>query len=183
MLVTFVPVSEVSATPYGWAPGGPNMLPDSTGHSFCYYNIPAGTDRARMVDAMEYLDSATNMYDVYTASCFTSTDVVFVYQTPIPIPGIGNARGFTDCRSFVNNFFCDQARVSIDIWQIGLEATDPTNHEMNIGKTVRHEVGHTVGLSHHPPGTDAMSSGAVPSNWSFFWYTAHDIIHINCVCV
>ncbi len=172
-------VGSTAATPYGWQPGAPDLLPDDYSHSMCFFNVPTGNDQSRWLAAMAYLDDATSMTDL-AQSCLTTTDIVAVYQTPIaPFPG---SRGVTQCTTWINTFVCGQMRVTVDIWQIGLEATDPTNHDLNIHKTVRHEIGHTTGLSHHIGGADAMISGAVATNWSFLAYTAHDIHHINCLC-
>lgn len=171
--------APVSSTPYGWDPGAPQVLPDSTDHWFCFdSNVNAG-ERQRFRDAMQYLDSATAMYDVETGTCGSATDIIYRYSTPIP--GFPGARGYDQCTVHTGylGLLCDQNVVWVDYLQVLSESDGTHPFEINLHKTIRHETGHTAGLSHHDTAVDAMRSGPIPFDWGYFSYSTHDICHIQ----
>lgn len=176
VLVTLsVSLGTASATPYGWDSGAPQILPDSTDHWFCFDSNVNSSERGRFRDAMEYLDSASLMYDVETGTCGTSTDIIYQYATPIPAaPG---ARGYDSCelRTGYLNLQCDRNPIYIDYSQILSESDASHPFETNIHKTIRHETGHSVGFSHHSTYVDAMRSGPVVFDWGYYSYSLHDI--------
>lgn len=105
----------------------------------------------------------------------TETDVVWL-TTNLP----AGVRGRTSCNDHhFPSGDCDQAYVKIDLAEIVAQG-GPT--EYNETKTACHELGHTVGLTHHENGTDwgCMVKGVVSSDVKWRRYvTHHKSTHIN----
>ncbi len=178
---------NAGASPYGFDAGAPEYLPDSQDHWFCYdQTVPSG-DRPRYASAMDYLDLATSMYDQYATSCGTSTDIVFAHNSPICVPDFGcsGIRGYTPCDRWIGAYgLCDKFIVYVDPLYIFTKSGGfngpPGLFDNNFAATIRHEIGHTGGLSHHTGGNaDAMISGQVSTSWAYLGYASHDICHIN----
>ena len=61
------------------------------------------------------------------------------------------------------------------------------NFDMNKIKTIRHELGHSMGLNNDgtpyntadPEWADAQVSGWVPSTFLWLTYSPHHVVHIN----
>lgn len=133
------------------------------------------------VDAMVNLDSQTEMYDTYSASCGSQTDLRGIRSTDAFL-GFG-VRGSYQCTKFITaNYRCDQGelRVNIDV------LTDYTQRR----KTFCHEIGHSVGLAHYTSAgsgvvlgenNDCMKSGKVESNLWWIEYSDHHQWHIDQV--
>jgi hypothetical protein len=173
--------SPAGADPFGGEPGGFPYRADGADHWYCYYNI-SGADRAPYDAAMQYLDDATDMYDVYTPTCGPSTDIMFL-NNPNLDPGVV---GLTLCvaPSSVPTV-CDGYWIATDsqeyFWYLG---PGYAPYDVHVGQNIRHEVGHSVGLSHSTSTYSAMRSGLLPDlgGYNFVWgmYEAHHINdHIN----
>lgn len=181
--------APAAADPFGWEPGAPNLLADSLDHWYCTPAI-AESNRTHYNSAMAHLDAATDLYDVNSGdSCGSSTDVAFI-ETDLNGP-LGRAQ----CVSAVpNTLLCDSAWVLVDNaehWSTaaycGSSAAELTG---NFIITTRHELGHTVGLSHTPPiaptcGGAILGNDPMTSDWvrnqplSIFNYNLHHIGHVN----
>ncbi len=90
----------------------------------------------------------------------------------------GSTRGKAPCEDY-DNGYCDQYYVTLDPAQINVGSNDDAD------KTVCHELGHTVGLTHGSGGgdggtDDCMISGERPStNSQYERYSSHHKEHIN----
>ena len=89
-------------------------------------------------------------------------------------------RGKAPCEDY-DNGYCDQYYVTLDPAQINVGSNDDADTD----KTVCHELGHTVGLTHGSGGgdggtDDCMISGERPStNSQYERYSSHHKEHIN----
>ncbi len=160
----------------------PLRLADSLTHDFCFdASVPASpsVERQRMRDALSYLDDATDFSDLDGGTSCTSTrDVVFFYQSVIL--NDPNVRGYAPCWTWINSWVCGQAWVIVSPVAISAQSYGygQLNYEINMVKTIRHEVGHTVGLF-HDYADDCMISGRVPDDFKYMVYNSHNIAHIN----
>ena len=146
---------------------------------------------------MDYLDLSTVMSAVEGVTgtgasyCGYSTDIYFYeFNGLLDANGYGNPRGSSVCIVWANRNgqICDRAEVDIFPSVIfvangGFNGSS-AQFDLNLHKTIRHEVGHTVGLDHYaqnPPTVpaSAMVSGAVPYDFSYTKYIGHEICHIN----
>lgn len=178
--------STARADPFGYP--NPGFYRDSSDHWFCFNSsVPAGTDRQRIRDSMSYLDDTTVMWDVETSTCGTSTDVVWVYG------GAGGTPGVTTCVRWLAYAACDQFWVEINqplhYTTTGQCGGGATMYDINMIQTVRHELGHTTGLSHLDPdlslctgyaGDDAMTSDFIGYiTLDFTDYNTHHRNHVD----
>lgn len=170
---------SVAADDYGYNGNDGIRFADSADHWYCFTSsVPAGTERNRITGSMQFLDDVTDMYDVAASGCGASTDVAWFHQTPIPeVPG---ARGMALCVTHSAWGVCDQFWAKVDGVQIFSEANGAANFDVNMAKTIRHELGHTTGLRHgSSTSLRAMVSGPVPTDLYYTTYSAHHIGHIN----
>lgn len=86
----------------------------------------------------------------------------------------GPVRGQTFCEDFDTH--CDQFFVTIDYNYI-VQNSDPDPE--NVKKTICHELGHTVGLTHGSEYGGCMVSGAVNGDVQWRRYASHHRNHIN----
>ena len=154
---------------------------------------------------MNYLDTTTDMWDVQTgnngSTCATSTDVVFIYQSPIQWPGGAGARGEAPCYRWLSGATCDQVWLFLDVGAISSDTSQhfniqspdhQPNYEVNLIKTIRHEIGHSAALAHsgvlcnysncssvQPDYVDSMVSGWVPTDLLWTTYNQHHRDEIN----
>jgi hypothetical protein len=87
----------------------------------------------------------------------------------------GGTRGRAYCEDY-DDGRCDQFYVELDM----LEIAEGTNDEQDEDKTVCHEAGHTLGLTHGTP-DDCMISGErpQPTMARHEHYNDHHVYHIN----
>jgi hypothetical protein len=189
-LLCALSVIPADATPYGRHPGGPGYWPDSTDHWYCYDpggNVPAG-DYPIYQNALQYLDSTTSMYDVYTGTCGTATDVRI--SNVHPIPGCGGCLGMAPCIAWTGylNLACDQAMEYVDATNIFLTNDgwngDPSVYNFNLMYNARHELGHTAGMGHSGNTlilNHVMAQGFYTDhwNWSRWSFRSEDTCHVN----
>ncbi len=119
------------------------------------------------------MTDATVLYKddcVYTGD--SETDVVWLTRN---LPG--TRRGETFCDSFHLNGNCDQFYSALDLAQIA----QGSSNELDETKTACHELGHTVGLTHHDETKwKCMMSGEPPNakpRWKY--YSDHHVGHID----
>lgn len=173
-------IFHVHADAFGTNTTDTGPFADSALHTYCDAGlISTSVDNA--ASAMAYLDSATDMSDSSEA-CQASTDVWFD-STNLPSP----TRGQNTCVT-LNGSVCTSADVLVDENQID---SDEGSFDHNLNKTLRHEVGHSVGLSHYAgtaenpeespvAGTDdSMIGGGVDDDGLWITYTQHHRDHIN----
>ena len=86
----------------------------------------------------------------------------------------GTVRGSTFCENY--DTYCDQYYVQIDLNYI-IQSSEPDDE--NIKKTMCHELGHSVGLSHGSTYGGCMVSGAVNGDVTWRRYSSHHKGHIN----
>lgn len=166
------------ANPYG---GYPQGAPDSADHWYCYANV--SYDHYRFWWAMDHLDNATNIYDVYSSYCGSLTDVVFRYGQSPTVPGWLQpfTYGFTECATWITyQSKCEQYYVWVDdnnIWNFS--GGDVDLWDFNMYHVITHEVGHTAGLQ-HMSGAEVMNAGPFSFiNWAYTDYSGHDACHVN----
>lgn len=167
-------VNPANADPFGT--GGPDTgdLADSVIHTYCYSSAYEAQDR----DNSEYafwtsLDAATDMIarnDTGSTNCTTDADVC-VQDGNLP----AGVRGSHICISYASAHVCNHSEVTVDPAEIFIGAND----EEDLTKTLCHEIGHSVGLTHGGL-TDCMRNGEIPDP-GVVWrsYDAHHKGHIN----
>lgn len=180
-----------SADPYGYP--NPGYIYDSTDQYYCFDGTVAFGNIPEIQNAMEYLDDSTSVYDVYSPACGTSTDQVWIEQN---LEG-SYVFGYSPCARYKPLAVCDQAWVIYsppDHYEAAYACGGNVAYQGNLIVTMRHELGHTVGLSHAATvGTlcgpvngyavDAMVSDWIVGNtFAFLDYNSHHVDHINCRC-
>lgn len=153
--------ASAHADPWGDHPGnfidGTGPHPDGGTHSYCFESMDSGLfDNIR--NAENYaLEGNTDANVTFHSECDyrwgTETDVVWDTGNLS-----GSVRGTTWCDDWDGDQ-CDQAYVELDVEEL----RKGTNDEYDITKTACHELGHTVGLTHHSSGYGCMISGEIPS--------------------
>lgn len=176
---TLLPKSPVAADTFGTGGGEAGLLADSLVHDYCRGSIPgAQWDDAQA--AMVYLDDATDLIDSHSNICYTHTDVRFDGGAGI------TDRGVWSCLVVTSPGVCGANRVQINNTVI-VNNSPAGTAQNNLTKTVRHEVGHSVGLRHYktagtpccPAEHDAMISGAIDNGSVWTIYSQHHKDHIN----
>lgn len=127
-------------------------LADNAQHTFCFgatAAVPAA-DRPRYDQARTYLDVSTDLWDT-VVGCNGATDVVYS-QPDLP----GTVRGRWTCLNVSSTNRCLHSTVQVDAVEIFLQtfAFYPSggqpfadNYSINVHKTIRHEVGHSIGTN------------------------------------
>lgn len=148
---------------------------------------------------MAYLDTATDLFDTQIATCNGNTDVSF-REIDLNPPG---TRGLYSCTATNGAGRCETSRVDIDVPQVfadtavwypggGQPFTD--NFNVNILKSIRHEIGHSIDTNNDgstfidmnslftTTGVDVRGctvSGWVPTELRWDLYSPHHIPEIN----
>lgn len=165
-------VGRAHADPWGTDTSETGAHPDSNPHTYCAGNSFSWWPRVENIEN-NALGKPTDANVVYNSSCdyssSTETDVVW-YVAELS----GTTRGTTRCEDF--DTYCDQYYVKIDYNYI-IESSDPDGE--NVSKTICHELGHTVGLSHGSTYGGCMVSGEVSGDLSYRRYSSHHVGHIN----
>jgi len=179
VLLSFLAL-PVGADVWGSASSSTGAHPDGSTHNYCW---GAGFDvnLRDNVDEMfeDALDTPTDATAEFKSKCKYSgsgeTDVVWM---DADLPGL--VRGQVFCEDY-DHGHCDQFYVTIDPTAINVGPNDDADTD----KTICHELGHTVGLSHGPGGgdggaDDCMISGERPSLYSRYErYSGHHKGHID----
>lgn len=168
----------------------PNLpFPDDTQHNYCFHSSVYSGHYIRINDAMSYLDSVTDMYDVnHRFNCASWVDVRWM-ETDLP-SGIFE---YIPCVLFSGWPVCDSYDVQLDggeHFAASITCTGTWDQvEYNWVISIRHELGHTVALPHEllsgtlctgQNGTDAMISDWVISfSWAYVTYNSHNTGHVN----
>jgi hypothetical protein len=181
--IALTPAQSASADPFGGEPGGYPWRADSRDHWYCFHpSIPGGSQWV-FHDAMANLDAQTVMWDRFASSCGSSTDIIYMDN---PDLGYGIA-GAALCWTLApgSSSVCDQFWVALDPWEIA-NFWQPTYAPLDthIQQNIRHETGHTTGLTHNGTPTSAMRSGLLPDLgfYNFVWMlyeSPHHVDHIN----
>lgn len=155
------------ADPYAAGPPSSGWRPDNSEHTYCWRaNYTGANPRSGGNHGMrDALDAQTTMFDNRVPSCNSNTDAKF-HKASLG-PGVDGSylclsRSGTTCFSARLNF--DTGNItSLQDWK----------------QTACHEVGHSVGLTHHgPSGPDCMGSSA-GQTWALRHYGSHRVAHIN----
>ena len=180
------------ADPINLGPPDGGVRPDANPHTYCFgpsYSSAAWQQGAH--DSLAMTAANTDLERLYRSSCVTSgsaqTDVV-IEEFDLP----GTTRGNYTCMRTHSNGRCDRSRIRIDfdeIWAQSGTAGVPGTYDTNWRKTVCHELGHSMGLTHYkvaafpaaPDGQNScMISGHIAStSTAFIVYSAHHKNHIN----
>lgn len=173
----FVAVSSTQralADPWGSQTETTGAHPDGGNHTWCTVSL-SSTDITWLSEVSNSsLGNQTDAFVVRELSCDldsgTETDVVWRADNLE-----GSVRGKTFCEDY-DNGFCDQSYAYIDFNAIS-DAGGP--YEANVKKTMCHELGHSVGLSHGTTYGGCMVSGKVTSDLSYRRYASHHVAHVN----
>ncbi|MEY4390936.1 MAG: hypothetical protein RLZZ400_679 [Actinomycetota bacterium] len=168
--LSLLAVSEARGDDFGTNTSDTGPFADDASHTWCegHLNyVPSWFDP--MQDAMDNLDSQTDMTTGAPTSCYTSTDIWYdVYGSSV----LGlNVRGRSMCRvALTVGTVCGSFIVQLN--------SDLLSTYSSRRKTACHEIGHTVGLSHSSILTstsDCMISG----DYTFHTLNSHHVSHIN----
>lgn len=166
-----------SADPFGGEAGGYPWRADGADHWYCFSNIPAD-QQYRYHNALSVLDNQTDMWDVHTGTCGSSTDIAYFINVNLA------ARGAAICVRLVagSTTVCDAYWVALNPFAV-LADPGTAGFDISYNKTIVHETGHTAGLTHNDTTVSAMRSGAIPTlgGYNFLWglYENHHVGHIN----
>lgn len=153
-------------------------IPDGGNHSWC---VGSGFNHEwRAGQTMALIDDQTKVSSLKHSECKTKTDVVWKQGSLLSEDG--RAYGRAVCKAYASGK-CDKYEITLDMVAINGGVND-TNQ---LKKTMCHEVGHTLGLSHYSkgsrPGSDStdscMLSGSVSQLTSTAWLTRYGKHHIE----
>lgn len=153
---------------------GTGPRPDRSSHTYCFEPMNTSVHDNIVNAENNALDAETQVTVAYQSSCDyssgTETDVVWDTADLS-----GTVRGRAWCEDW-DDGLCDQSYVELDV----AELNEGSNDEVDTTKTACHELGHTVGLTHHSSGYGCLISGEVPST-DLMWrrYVDHHKGHIN----
>lgn len=174
---------------------GVGATPGPNPHTYCFGNT-SDTNFRSWVDNSNYTTEQNSQLDTTRVS---SCDRSGSLQTNVEwiVGGAGGSRGIADCVAPVpQNGACARVVVTIDLTVIASNDPYGGGYEQNVRKTICHENGHTMGLTHykndgytiddadpeHVGGTqhnDCLISGAVDGQDIWRVYNHHHKDHIN----
>lgn len=154
-------------------------IPDGGDHTWC---VDSGFNHEWRAGQTMLLIDAQTAVKSKKISCGDKTDVTW-RQEAVKI-STGRAYGMAQCKKFTNKK-CDKYTITLDMETINAE----TRQTDQLKKTMCHELGHTLGLTHYRkssyPGTDTknscLRSGSVDeiSSTSKTWLTTYGKHHIT----
>lgn len=129
----------------------------------------------KFMDAMATLDSSTDMYDTYTATCGPHTDIGGWLNSSkeIVLPGT-NIRGIALCTKPISGWGkgkCDQGSLVVN--------TQLTGSGAQFRKTLCHEIGHFAGLHHYSAPSSIAASCMVSGSSTLSHYSTAERAAIN----
>lgn len=171
LLLAALPWSSAAADGFALCYGSEGQsgcLPDNKEHTYCWSDT--FEQYVVMTDAGSYamsnMVSQTTYTKTFISDCTQLTDVVWIRD-----PNLGaGTRGSYQCQAFNTADECEWSHVRLN----------PTllNNDLNRNKTACHELGHSLGLTHHAaPYSDCMVSGAVTSGHQH--YNDHHVTHVD----
>lgn len=189
--VTGLTLMAIAISSFATLPAAADAYPgtymaDSPDHYYCFGSSVSFGNLPKYIDSMSYLDDATHLYDVRSSNCGSLTDVVFAEGPLDPY-----VRGQTTCARPINATLCEQFWVQVNPNQVFGDTYsrngDGDNYDLNFVKTIRHELGHTIGLNNDGVGytgaplewRDCMVSGWVPTDLLWTTYSSHHVGHVN----
>jgi hypothetical protein len=148
------PLADSAVHTYCWGPGFDANLHDNA--SWAMYNS---------------LNVPTDMIDSFTSTCASSTDIWFGDANLE-----GGVRGYFACVTYVSPPVCNSGDVVVDPAELNIGIND----EEDTTKSMCHEIGHSVGMTHAVGTNDCMRQGEVP-DLQLLWrkYNSHHIWHVN----
>lgn len=174
--VVMTSLSGLAANADDWGTGTSDTgaHPDGSSHSFCYQ--PLNSSAVHNIENAEWnsLEDETDANVVFDSDCdYTGGTETDVSWDTVDLSG--SLRGRAYCEDF-DNGNCDQFYAELDLDEI----SEGSNDDIDTTKTACHELGHTVGLTHHSAGHGCMISGEIPGT-DVDWrrYVAHHKGHIN----
>lgn len=182
------PDNDTNESQAGVGPqAGPNL------HTYCFGNAVGATFENWVHDTNNVTSANSDFSDGFSSYCDRSgsiqTDVEWLVGSAM------GSRGLTDCVApSPQNGDCDRAIVIVD--QLVIAQNSPDHYINNVRKTICHENGHTMGLTHyknngftlddadpeHRGGTqhnDCMASGGVNDDGIWRVFNHHHKAHIN----
>jgi len=146
-------------------------VPDGGDHTWCdsvFFTFEDALMAAREY-ALDNMVAQTNYgrnhVGSYEGECPSSTDTYWIVDD-----SLGSTRGYYQCKSFNDDGNCAHAWIRLN--------PDALTNTLNRRKTACHELGHSLGLEHHPsPYGDCMMSGAVTSGHQ--QYNSYHVARIN----
>lgn len=166
--------SSANFDPWGTNTPATGAHPDGSSHSYCFQPMDSGA-KENVRNAENFaLDDRTDARVVFHRECdYVGGSETDVSWDTVSLPG--TTRGKAYCEDF-DNGKCDQFYAELDLAELRKGPHDGGD----ITKTACHELGHTVGLTHHSSGYGCMISGEMPNaNVSWRRYVAHHRAHIN----
>lgn len=149
-------------------------------HRYCYFYV-GSSQRSFITSSMDYLDLATDLWDVnHGTTCGSTTDIVWIDQDLDVYESPGTrVFGATYCVNGSNGV-CNIFHANVDNQEVcQVTCGDPGWYSNARMHNVRHELGHTVGLQHDTiSGQHAMRSG-LGNNWYYLLFDPHHIWHID----
>ena len=168
LLLTITFSNSSFADDFGLGNSDTGNRADNGWHDYCTSLSYPATWTTPIDDAMRYLDSSTVMTTFSQATCANWTDAQFRVLSNAEMGS--QTRGATQC---MDNQLDPISHICGGA-SIFLKSSLLTSYGQR-RKTICHEVGHSVGLTHSLTTTDCMISGSSTVDW----YGTHHLAHIN----